>query len=133
MNPRNAPNQSNLYLDCLPWPHLNVNGYGYLYIDGKSWSAHRYIWTLERGPIPSGLTVDHLCRNRACINVEHMELVTRGENVLRGTSPAARAYQTGLCLRGHPLDGKLKNGWRYCKTCRRMREHGLLPTHGRWW
>src|SRR5205809_7157419 len=98
MTPRSAPAQSTPWLDCLNAPRVNSRGYGYLYVDGKSWSAHRYAWTLERGPIPPGLTVDHLCRNRACINVEHMELVTRGEIVLGATSPAARAYLTELCL-----------------------------------
>lgn len=128
MTPRSAQAQSTTsWLDCLPWPpeRVGARGYGYLYADGKTWAAHRYAWTVERGPIPAGMTVDHLCRNRACVNVEHMELVTRAENVMRGMAPSIVAWRTGMCQRGHPLDG-VSGKQRYCRTCRRMREKGQL-------
>ncbi len=49
--------------------------------------AHRYAWEQANGLIPPGLTIDHLCRNRACVRPDHMEVVTRGENTRRGATP----------------------------------------------
>ncbi len=62
---------------------LNQDGYGCINRDGYT-SAHRYSWFRRHGPIPAALEIDHLCRVRCCVNPDHMELVTRSENVLRG-------------------------------------------------
>lgn len=59
-------------------------GYGVLLRDRKWKLAHRYVFELHRGPIPVGLTLDHLCRVRSCVNPAHLEPVTRGENQRRG-------------------------------------------------
>jgi len=66
---------------------------GYIRPDGYGWAgtskygsrfAHRVAWVKANGPVPDDLDLDHLCRNRACINVEHLEPVTRSENLRRG-------------------------------------------------
>ncbi len=79
------------------------------------------------GPIPDGLYVDHLCRTPACINPAHMELVTNGENVLRGVCPAALNARKTHCKRGHPLDGAnlriLVSGGRNCRECNREMQY----------
>ena len=74
--------------DCIVWDgyRLRDSGYGTISWDGRDWVVHRAIYTALVGPIPEGSqwTIDHLCRNRACVNVAHMEIVTRGENSRRG-------------------------------------------------
>ena len=67
--------------DCLIWTgSKRANGYGVISVNGKSAGAHRYAWERENGPIPDGVQVDHVCHNRACVNVEHLRLATRSEN-----------------------------------------------------
>lgn len=69
---------------CIEWQGARDGGYGKFGVRaGLTVWAHRFAWEDKRGEIPEGMTVDHLCRNRACVNVEHMEIVTRGENARR--------------------------------------------------
>lgn len=88
---------------CHQWlASLASPGYGKFSVDGRYHLAHRYAYEIANGPIPKGLTIDHLCRNRGCVNPEHMEPVTIGENVLRsplfiGHVKRARTH----CPRGH--------------------------------
>jgi hypothetical protein len=100
-------------------------GYGRFSLEGTKDSitqASRAAWILLRGPIPEGHDVDHLCRVRACVNVEHLEPVTRGENVRRGDSPTGRAARRTHCKRGHPFDEAntfyTPDGHRACRACR---------------
>lgn len=72
---------------CKIWKRsLDKDGYGRFEMKGKTYRAHRYFYEMENGIIPKGLVIDHLCRNRACINIEHMEVVTSKENTIRGRS-----------------------------------------------
>lgn len=93
---------------------------GSFYPDGygrhSSSTAHRAVWILMRGAIPIGMTVDHVCRNRACVNPDHMELVTPRENTRRGFV----ARQS--CRHGHPYtpeNTRLRGGTRECRACDR--------------
>jgi hypothetical protein len=91
--------------------------------------AHRIAWQLVNGPLPSDLVIDHLCRVRHCVNPEHMELVTRGENNRRGIARERRIAQAKTvthCKRGHPFDETnthiATTGKRICRTCNRERQ-----------
>jgi len=68
---------------CWVWTGALANGYGHLTVDGKNTPSHRFAYELHHGPIPEGMHIDHLCRNRACCNPEHLEPVSPQINKLR--------------------------------------------------
>jgi len=111
---------------CWLWiAGVSSNGYGSFCLNGRTMAAHRIAWELLRGAIPDGLTIDHLCRNRICVNPTHMELVTSKENTLRGFNPTAINARKTKCLRGHSLSGEnlyMHCGGRACRTCRREQD-----------
>ena len=76
-------------------------------------SAHRFYYEREYGPIPEGLEIDHLCRNRKCVRPDHLEAVTHRENVLRGVSPPALHARKIHCPQGHLYE----DGKRRCREC----------------
>ena len=65
---------------------LSTSGYGTVYHNGRTRRAHRVIWEMRVGEVPGGLEFDHLCRVRCCVNPDHLELVTRSENIRRDTN-----------------------------------------------
>jgi hypothetical protein len=94
---------------------------------GKTLYAHRVSYELFVGSIPEGMQLDHLCRNRGCVNPAHLEPVTQRENILRGNGLSAKYARRGnRCLRGHLYDEentylRPDNGKRQCKACTRIR------------
>jgi hypothetical protein len=127
---------------CWIWKPVPSNGgYGQFYLEGKPQLAHRASYKLFVGPIPSGLTIDHLCGVRACVRRDHLEAVPLAENLRRARVwEAGAAFQRGKthCPQGHPYDEENtrvgKNGRRSCKACarrqiseRRARERAENP------
>ncbi len=106
---------------CIPWAgYITTRGYGGLTINGKTTLAHRAVYENVIGPIPPGLVIDHLCRNRSCVNPEHMEPATNKENVLRGAGITADNARKVACVRDHKYtDGsyRMYRGGRICRAC----------------
>lgn len=105
---------------CIEWAgSRNPGGYG-IYKPGrglKTFRVHRWVYEQQKGAIPDGLEIDHLCRNRACCNVLHLEAVTHAENVRRSID--ARPDRTH-CDKGHSLIDNAyvcADGFLLCKTC----------------
>jgi len=103
--------------DCWEWTGVVTdNGYGRVWYKGNMRGAHRAVWELLVGPIPKDLTIDHLCRNRSCVNPDHLEPVTILEN--RQRSPL---FLKPACRNGHPFTTvntyNHPGGWRACRTC----------------
>lgn len=112
---------------CWNWTaSCQAGGYGKFLYDGRVQPAHRAAYLMLVGPIPPGYQIDHLCRNRKCVNPAHLEAVTQRENWRRGESvPAQRARQTH-CKRGHIFDAENtyinSRGHRSCRKCHAISE-----------
>ena len=114
---------------CWEWTgYVTPQGYGTLF-GGPSVArpllAHRVSYELARGPIPSGRELDHLCRNRRCVNPAHLEPVTALVNWERGESPSLANRAKDRCPRGHryTTDNTWRNakGHRWCRHCARIK------------
>lgn len=93
-----------------------TNGYG---SHGDSY-AHRTFYEKFKGEIPAGLTIDHLCRVRNCVNPDHLEAVTLRENILRSDGPTAINARKTHCKHGHEFNAentRTRGTWRDCITC----------------
>jgi hypothetical protein len=108
---------------CWLWTgSLDSHGYGKFSIKHRSIPAYRFSYETFVGPRPPGATLDHLCRNRRCVNPAHLEPVANRINILRGVSPAAVNAHKTHCKTGHPFDSAntriTRQGHRECITCR---------------
>jgi len=111
--------------NCWNWKAgKGAQGYGSLRVTDKYSTmikAHRMSYEFFVGKIPKDKVIDHLCRNRSCVNPEHLEVVSSRENTLRGETLASKEAKQTSCIRGHELKGNnlafRTDGKRACKTC----------------
>lgn len=123
---------------CWNWTGTKSDsGYGRVSIDGRAHQAHRIAYEILRAQIPDGMQIDHLCRNRACLNPDHMEPVTQRENIMRGESVSARNARRNHCNRGHEyvqgsfIMERSKSGlMRRCLICQDMTEEARARREG---
>jgi hypothetical protein len=121
-------------VECWEWRGVkNSSGYGQFFMPGRSKPmAHRFSYELFVGEIPPGLVMDHLCRNKSCVNPRHLEPVSnRVNSVVRATGLMhERSLQTH-CKRGHLLSGNNvkrmgKYKTRHCVTCKLARDKARI-------
>ena len=114
---------------CMIWMgSKSAKGYGTVAWKGENRRVHRVVWTILVGPIPDGMTIDHVaergCKSKACANIEHMELVTSEVNTSRSAGNKGRGSHERAkthCPQGHPYDDENTywyRGQRQCKICR---------------
>lgn len=123
---------------CWEWTAgKTAAGYGELFTgnrdgaQGRVVLAHRVAWSLTNGPIPPGLTIDHLCRVKSCCNPAHLEAVTQRTNILRSDCQSALNARKTHCKHGHPFSTEntliRADGRRICKACDRIRRGYQRP------
>jgi hypothetical protein len=110
---------------CWEWRGaIGPDGYGkisFVCADGKSrvYKAHRLVYDLLIGDFSPDLAIDHLCRNRSCVNPDHLQQVTLGENTRRGYAPSLVWHRVGVCRYGHNDYRIERDGERNCRICGR--------------
>jgi len=111
---------------CWTWTGSHdPDGYGKISVRSRMTNAHRVAYQIYVGPIPEAYEVDHLCRNRGCVNPAHLEAVPKPVNIARGEGAAARYARRTHCKNGHeytPTNTRLsRTGTRQCRECERLR------------
>lgn len=110
---------------CWIWTGETSKGYGRCVYQNKHTGAHRAVYEILVGDIPKGLELDHLCRNRTCVNPKHLEPVTHLENIRRANIHRKIATQ---CKNGHPRteDNLVKKKYEgygiVCRICKNARQ-----------
>lgn len=125
---------------CWIWQAASSRkGYGQILVykqNGRKamYPAHRAAFELAFGPIADGMTIDHLCRNRLCVNPAHLEAVTNRVNILRGEGLTAQEARQTHCKNGHAFDlfnTRWYRGKRQCRACERAWKHADPRRHHR--
>ncbi len=129
---------------CWHWPNgLNKDGYGVTNRDRSQHLVHRVAWESANGPIPAGMTIDHMCHNldpmcargadclhRRCSNPAHLQVAEAVENAMRGNCAGAKNARKTHCLNGHALSGDnlyiTPAGARQCRRCQIERNRRSL-------
>lgn len=110
---------------CWRWHGaLQPTGYGMLWNGRRPEQAHRVAYKLFIGEIPDGCEIDHICRNRSCVNPSHLRAVSHRENMRVSDTPMGRNARKTSCKRGHHLAGnnlRHINGTRQCRECMNLR------------
>jgi len=123
---------------CWNWTgDIDRKGYAKFWYNGKTGRGAQFVYKVFRGPIPKGHEPDHLCKNTSCVNPEHLDAVTRHENLIRGDSPVGINARKLRCYKGHPFNAKntyvvMRNGHpqrscRKCSTERTMKRYWENP------
>lgn len=115
---------------CWIWlGSIGSHGYGNIGVTSGTTIVHRILYENKYGKVPVGLELDHLCRMRCCVNPDHLEPVTRRENILRGDAPSAKQAMQTHCKYGHPFNEEntyfYKTKWgvaRKCRACTKQRQ-----------
>lgn len=109
---------------------LSEAGYANFKVAGRTWRAHIWAYVSYVGPVPAGMEIDHVCRRRNCVRPDHLEAVTRTENVRRAL-PFRPSFRRKTCERGHPLDEgyvRTDTGQRMCRQCSNERRRKATGT-----
>ena len=111
---------------CWNWKGSCDGHYGLFRIGKKLFKAHRVAYEIKNGIISDDKHLDHLCRNKLCVNPNHLEIVTLRENILRGNSVVAKNARKFQCKYGHEFTPEntimRKDGGRECKICNRRNQ-----------
>ena len=108
--------------ECLVWTgSTQPTGYGQAWNGNRPEQTHRIVYRHVHGEIPSGLEIDHICKNRTCVNPDHLRAVTHRENMMNSDTVMRENADKVFCKRGHELSGSNlridRKGGRICRKC----------------